>query len=303
MNEENIYREDQINFPRLKKIFFQILRSVFGIIDYLKRTLIRAKYLVLVGFLTGLAVGLASYYSQSLHYDISMVAECSSLRKKVVAELVGSLNDLIKSQSYGKLANEFGIPEQQVRNISYIEATDLNNGPLANDTSSKFNEPFKISARINDPALTDSFQIGIVRYLNNKPLLKTVKEEQVKFYQEKLAFINEELAKLDTLKTAYNHFLASSKSTATIYSNVFDPSEIYVHSDDLINEKGTILYWLSKNTRSFIVIDEFKTPAVPQSFSLSKSLVLWGLSGILFGYLLGLYRELYRETKKHNMTV
>lgn len=303
MNEEKIFKEDQINLPPLKKILIQILRAFFSLIDYLKRVLIRSKYLVLVGLVTGIAVGLASYYSKGSYYDVSMVAESSDMRKKIVTELVGSLNNLIKTQSFDKLANEFGITNFQARNISFIGVTDLNNGSLENDTSSRFNEPFKISARINDPHLTDTFQNAITRYLNNKPLLKSVKEEQVKFYREKLVFIEQELGKLDTLKTEYNHFLASSKITATIYSNGFDPAAIYTRSNDLVNEKGTILNWLSKSDKSLIVIDEFKSPAMPQSFSLSKSLFFWGLAGIIFSYLLGLYRDLYQETRKHKIIV
>jgi hypothetical protein len=51
------------------------------------------------------------------------------------------------------------------------------------------------------------------------------------------------------------------------------------------------MYWLSKNSESIIVIDEFKSPAFPQSYSLKKSLTLGALAGLLFSFLLALFRS------------
>jgi hypothetical protein len=78
--------------------------------------------------------------------------------------------------------------------------------------------------------------------------LKKINEEQVKFRNEKLTFINVELAKLDTLTTVYNRYLASSKITTTYYINEADPSKIYKQATDLIDEKGIILNWLSSSS-------------------------------------------------------
>ena len=105
-------------------------------------------------------------------------------------------------------------------------------------------------------------------------------------------FTDKELAKLDTLKTEYNRFLASSKITTTYYSNDVDPSTVYKQSNDLINEKGTIVYWLSTNSKPVQVIDEFKSPVSPQSYSLIKSLSFCALIGLGICFLLGLYLEL-----------
>jgi hypothetical protein len=78
-----------------------------------------------------------------------------------------------------------------------------------------------------------------------------------------------------------------------------DPSKIYKQSADLINEKGTILYWLSTNSKPVLIIDEFKTPVLPQSYSLFKSLTLGALIGLGICFLLGLYLELYRKIRNY----
>jgi hypothetical protein len=297
MNEENIRSEDHIDLPPLKKTAIQILRSIFSVIDLFAEVISKSKLLLLTGLITGLAVGFSYYTSRPAYFEVSMIAESSAAYRKTLSEMIQSLNALIGSRSQGKLAAELNIAEQQARQISLIEMTGLSNESLENDTSTKYNQPFKIIARIHNPGLTDTFQNAIEKYLDNKPALKKVKDDQVRFYNEKLAYTDKELAKLDTLKTEYNRFLASSKITTTYYSNDVDPSAFYKQSTELINEKGTIIYWLSTNSKPVNVIDEFKSPVLPQSYSLVKSLSFGALIGLGICFLLGLYLELHRKIR------
>ena len=299
MNEENIQSDDHIDLPPLKKIAIQILRSIFSVIDLFAEVIQKSKLLLLTGLITGLAVGFSYYSSRPPYFEVSMIAESSAAYRKTLTEMIQSLNALIGSRSQGKLAVMLDISEQQARQISLIEMTGLSKESLENDTSTKYNQPFKIIARIHNPVLTDTFQIAIEKYLNNKPTLKKVQDDQVRFYNEKLAYTDKELAKLDTLKTEYNRFLASAKITTTIYNNAVDPSTIYKQSNDLINEKGIILYWLSTNSKPVQVIDEFKSPALPQSYSLVKSLSFGALVGLGICFLLGLYLELHRKIRDY----
>ncbi|HET7002434.1 MAG TPA: hypothetical protein VFI33_14025 [Puia sp.] len=299
MNEENIKSEDHINLPPFKKTAIQILRSTFSVIDLFAEVIRKSKLLLLAGLISGLAVGFSYYSSRPAYFEVSMIAESSAAYRKTLSEMIKSLNALIGTRSQEKLATELDISDQQSRQISLIEMTGLSNESLENDTSTKYNQPFKITARIHNPSLADTFQNAIEKYLDNKPSLKKIKDDQVRFYNEKLAYTDKELAKLDTLKTEYNHFLASSKITTTYYSNDVDPSTIYKQSNDLINEKGTIVYWLSTNSKPIQVIDEFKSPVLPQSYSLVKSLSFGALIGLGICFLLGLYLELYRKIRNY----
>jgi len=303
MNEENIKREDHIDMPPLKKIAIQFLRSIFSVIDLFAEVIQKSKLLLLTGLITGMVVGFSYYSSRPAYFEVSMIAESSAAYRKTLSEMVKSLNLLIGSGSQPKLASELNISEQQARQISLIEMTGLSNESLENDTSTRYNQPFKITARIHNPGLADTFQNAIEKYLDNKPALKKIKDDQVKFYNEKLAYTDKELAKLDTLKTEYNRFLASSKITSTYYSNDVDPSTIYKQSTELINEKGTILYWLSTNSKPVQVIDEFKSAGLPQSYSLVKSLSFGALIGLGICFLLGLYLELYRKIRNYKGNV
>ncbi len=300
MNEENINSEDYISPPPLKKIAIRFLRFIFSIVDQLFDVLKKSKILLLTGFIAGLAVGFSYYSSKSVYYEVSMIAQSSVAYRKTLAEMIQSLNELIGSNSHTKLAGELSISEQHARLLTYIGMTNLLNESLENDTSTKYNQPFKINVRIRKAEIADTLQNAIIQYLNNKPLFKKIKEDEVKFYNEKLSFIDKELAKLDTLKTQYNRFLATSKITSTYYSNDVDPYTVYKQSNDLINEKGSVSYWLSSNSKPVQVIDEFKSPSMPQSFSRFKSLAYGALAGLGICFLIGLYLELYRKTKNYN---
>jgi hypothetical protein len=299
MSDENIKQEDYISLPPVKKIVIQFLRFIFSIADHLVDVVKKSKLLMLTGFISGCAVGYSYYSSRIAYYEVSMIAQTSAVYRKTLAEMVQSLNSLIITRSYQKLASELKITENQSRQVSYLELTSMQNEPLDNDTSTKLNEPFKIIARINQTGLTDTFQHAIVNYLNNKPSLKTIKEEQVKFNKEKLAFIDRELGKLDSLQSEYNKFFASSKITTTYYSNDVDPANMYKQSATLMDEKGKTLYWLSANSDPLMVIDDFKSATVPQSNSRLRSIVYGGLVGMAICYLIGLFLELYRKMKTY----
>jgi hypothetical protein len=303
MNEENIKSEDLIDLPPLKKIAIQFLRSFFSVADLLAEVISKSKLLLLTGLITGLIVGFSYHSSRPAYFEVSMIAESSAAYRRTIAEMIQSLNGLIGTRSQTKLAVVLNISEQNAKQLSLIEMTGLSNESLENDTSTKYNQPFKIIARIHNSNLTDTFQNAIEYYLNNKPALKLLRDNQVKFYNEKLAYTDKELAKLDTLKTEYNRFLASSKITSTFYSNDVDPSTIYKQSSELINEKGNILYWLSTNSKPIQVIDEFKPSELPQSYSLFKSLTLGALIGLGICLLLGLYLELHRKIRNYKGNV
>src|SRR5450432_740567 len=301
MNEENIKSEDYIHLPPLKKICIQFLRFIFLLVDEVLEVFWKFKFLIIVGFIIGSIFGFYLHSSSSNYYEVSMIAESSSLQKRTVSEMVNSLNDLIKTNSYNKLSSELKISEQDTRQINFIGMTTLNNDPIDNnDTSTKFFQPFKLVAHLTKTELTDTFQNALLNYFNNKTNIKRLKEDQIIFYNEKLLFIEKELAKLDSLKTEYTRFLASSKISATFYNNAFDPSTIYIQSDKLITEKELVRTWLSTSAQAILVIDEFKQQATPQSASIKKSLLYGALIGLAICFFLGLYLNLYKKISKYS---
>ena len=299
MDEQNIRSDDYINLGVLKKILVQILYGFFAFCRYIFKVLNRGKLLMIAGLIAGLVVGYSYYSTRAKYFEVSMVARSTELTNNAISEMVKQLNQLAATGSHKKLAEALKLSELESRDIAFLASYTLANEPLEVDTFLKIHRPFKIVAQIRDTGLTAKFQQGLFLYFNDKPYLKKVKEGQRKIYETKLAFINAELANLDTLKKEYNRFLASGKISSTVYNNAFDPAEAYVQSNKLADQRDLVLEWLIKETDAVAVIDEFKSTSSPQSFSLAKSLIISVLLFLAGSFLLALVIELNRTSKTY----
>ena len=299
MADQSINPEDQIFIPSLKNIVKQLLVLFFGAISFFVFVAKKSKFLILGGLICGLLLGYVYYSIKPKFYKVSMIVDFNVLTKKTYAEMIDQLNKLASTGSKQKLARELGISDEVATNILFIDAKNINNVPLRNDTSSKIRQPFKVIVALVKNDLYDSVQTAIINYLNNSPYLKRIKEEERKIYVNKILFIDRELAKLDSLKDEYNRFLSSSKISATFYNNAFNPADIYIQSNNLTNQKETILRAINIDGAAVSVIDGFKGASSSQSISLFKALGLIGGIGLLAGYLVGLLIETRKKVLYH----
>lgn len=298
MNEEKTNPEDYIAMPSLKRLIVEILQFFFSILNQFSAVLKNRKILLFAGLVLGLLVGSYYYYNKSRQFEVLMIAESSNLHVGTVAEMVKNLNSLIVTKSFQSLSRDLQMTENETMQIGLIAALGMDNDLLEKDTSSRFHQPFKIVANISNGELTGKLQNALVNYFNNKLNIKKMSDDQVKIYKERLAFIDKELAKIDSLKVQYTHFLASSKVSATFYNNVFNPADIYRQSSALMNDKEEALSWLSTSSEPLIVIDEFKSMANPKSASLFRTLFIGAAIGFSTSFLFGLLIELNEKTKK-----
>ena len=300
MDEKNIKSEDYINTPGLKGITFEILNFFFSVSKLLISPFIKSRAMLIVGVLGGLIAGFSYYKTKPSFYEVSMIVKSTHLNYITVSEVIKQLDKLVHSESKENLSRELKIDEEQAKQIILIDSRSMTNESLASDTSQIFSLPFKIIADIKENKIAETLQDGIISYLNNKPYLRKIIENEKKIYTDKLFFIESELSKLDSLKTGYNRFLTTSKISATIYNNALNPSEIYIHSINLMTQKEIILRWLNNSTEAFSVIDGFKSSRVKQSISLLNALLLFAAMGLGIGYLIALFVELGRKLRYHN---
>lgn len=290
MSEKNHISEDYISLSGFGKGVRDVLHAFFWFLSFLNIVLIKSRYYILAGLLGGLILGYLYYKTRPTYYKASMVVEFNELTKKTYAEMIEQLNKLTGPGSGERLGQALNIPVEAAARVALIEPKDMNDNPLKLDTSTRKWQPFKISLRLTDNSVADTLQDAIVNYLNSRPLLKKIKYEQRKISFEKLAFINSDLQKLDSLKIEYNRFL-SRPNVATFYNNAFNPAELYVQSSNLTKEKETLMRWLAIDSAAVSVIDGFKVSASPQSIGLFKSLLIFGAIGLLIGYLIGFMKE------------
>jgi len=299
MDEQNIRSEDYISLGVFKRILVQLLYGFFAFVHYIFKVINKGKLLLAAALVAGLIVGYSYYTSRARYYEVSMVAMSTELNNSAVAEIVRQLNLLAGTGSHKQLAAALNLSESEGRQISYIVANTLANEPLETDTSSKIHRPFTIVARINDTTLTNKLQQALIFYFNNSPYLKYVKENETKMYEERLAFLNAELANLDTLKKNYNHLLASGKVLSNDYNSTFDPGQAYEYSLDVADEKLIAQRWLTKDRAAIDLIDQFKSRNQPQSYSLFKSMMTTTLIFLGCAFLLALFIQLDKTSKKY----
>jgi len=298
MSEQNINHEDQIYIPGIKNIIKQIVGLFFWVFSFFALVANKNKLLLLCGFLLGLLSGYIYYTIKPSFYKTSMVVIHSELTKKTYAEILDQLDKLTNTGSKQRLAEELKLPVELAGNILSIDANNINDEPLREDTSSKVKQPFKIIVELKSNEAADSLQNAIVNYVNNSPYIKKLKEQQNKSYIERLSFIERELSKLDSLKDEYTRFLSSSRISATFYNNAFNPTDIYVHSGNLVNQKESILKSLNIDGTAISVVDGFKVPSSPQTPSLLIYLLLFGGMGVIAGFMLGSFYEAEKKVSR-----
>jgi hypothetical protein len=291
MSEQKINHEDQIYIPGIKNVIKQILGLFFWVFSFFALVANKNKLLLLCGLLIGLISGYIYYTTKPSFYKASMVVIHSELTKKTYAEILDQLDKLTTAGSRQKIAEELKLPVELAGNILSIDAKNINDLPLREDTSSKIKQPFKIIVELKNNKASDSLQNAIINYVNNSPYIKRLKEQQNKSYIERISFIERELSKLDSLKDEYTRFLASSKITATFYNNAFDPTDIYVHSSNLVNQKESLKNSLNIDGAAISVVDGLKVPSSPQTPSLLIYLLLFGGMGLIAGFMLGSFYE------------
>jgi len=291
MDEKKYQSEDYITISGFKKGIKDLLRYFFRFLAYTQFVIIKSWYFIIIGLFCGLLLGYVYYMSRPKVYKVSMVVQFNELTKKTYAEMLDQLNNLVPSGSGERLSTVLKIPQNIAGKVLFITSQNMNNESLDSDTSTKVGQPFKIIVGLRDHFLSDTLQNAIVNYFNNSSYLKKVKEEQKKIYQEKIIFIDGELRKLDSLKLAYNKFLATPNISATFYNNAFNPADLYAQSVILSSQKETVLRWLALNTSAIYVIDGFKTTGSPQSMSLEGALLIAGSAGLLIGFLIGFMNE------------
>lgn len=291
MADQDINREDKIAIPGLKAIIKAILILFFGTISFIFFVARKWIFLMLAGLVLGLIVGYVYHAKKPSYYKVSMVVIFNELTKKTYAEMLDQLDKLTTAASAERLAGELKVSGEVAESILFIDARNMDNGPLRIDTSTKTRQPFKIVLALTNNKSADSLQTVIINYLNNSPYLKKFKEEQRRNFLDKISFIDRELAKLDSLKNEYNRFLASSRNTSTFYNNAINPAEIYQHSNNLVNQKQTMLSSINVEGTAISVIDGFKVTSSPQSASLLKYLLIIGGIGLIIGLITGILIE------------
>ena len=281
--------EDEIRLPAFRNIIKEFFQFIFWVVGYLTLVFVRNLVLIAVGFVIGGVLGYLYFRSGPTHYKGTMIVRNNELTKRTYGEMMTQLNNVAASKA--KLATELNTSEQIAREIVFFDSKNMDDDPLIADTSTKLQQSFKIIVGLTNLGSADTAQKLLVSYINNRPYLKNLREEQTRLYQDRLKFVENELQKLDSLQREYNRFLGTSRISATFYNNAFNPAELYGQSVFLFNQREQTLKWLNLDKDAVQVVDGLKVRSSPSSMGPVKAILVFGLIGMFIAFCIGFYRE------------
>jgi hypothetical protein len=287
--------DDFISLATIKRAVSDFFRVLFKVIDYIAGSVRSNIIMFLVCCLLCISLSYLIYKIRPKYYSTEMIVIQNELTKKDYSEIIKNLNNLVAHRSFKDLAVILKTSEPTVNKIESIEAFDINNESLEKDTSTKIGQPFKIQFKFKEIVNTDTIQSIILNYLNNNSYASRLIRGEKEIMNQKLEFINNQLQKLDSLKTIYNSVLSTSRMPSTFYNNAMDPADVYNQSFIMANEKENILKWLNNKSQAVMVVDNLKTPILENKGSLKLWLAIGLLAGILLGIILSLLFSIRRS--------
>jgi len=297
MTERNIHQEDRVALPGLKAVALQFLHFFFKFCAFAVFILFKNKFFITLVLIAGLLGGYFYYLARPEYYKVSMIVQFTDLNKRIYAQMLDQLGAAPKR----KLSREMNLSEEAANKILFVDARTMAGEPLSTDTSTRTKQTFTIILGLSSNGVfADSLQYGVLYYLNHSPYLKVLDEEQKKINQQKLARIESDLAKLDTLKMEYNRFLATSKGGGTIYFSAANPADFYAQSQKLLVLREETIQALNVDAQSVTVIDGFKMPERPQSISMPTSVLFFGIVGSLFVFVILSLIEIKKRIARHD---
>lgn len=291
-NHRNKEEIPSVSFSNLIWIFFDALLKFA---QHLILFLFKNRIVLSVFLIIGIALGVITNKMSKPVYALSMMVKHTELNAGTFGEMLDNLNDLAGKASDARFAEVIGLPESVSSKIISVKGTTLDGADLRKDTSQQSNRTFLIDLILTDNTIGDSVQKALIHYFNDNPFLHKLKEDKIQLKKDRIAFINTELQKLDSLKTVYNKFLSASGSSSVFYNNAFNPVELYQQSSNYQTEKTAIEEWLRQNSQSVISLGNTTPSVIPKTRGMLVSAFVWGTLFFLFGCLMAAVASVIRN--------
>lgn len=284
---DNIALADIKNYTTNLKLFYLKLFS-FGI-----NALKKYWYILLTGIVLGGGLAYYKFKNAKPYFEGNATFTFSNFNKKIFGEMTDKLRSLSHSGSYKTLSEKLNINEEEAKKIIDIEAINIAGSPLSDDIT-EGKQPFYIRVKLKDRQMADTLLVRIESYLNNNPQVKSQMINNLSKMREKLAYINDQLQKLDSLKKGYQFYLAQQSINSGGVINTFNPIDMFTASEKLFSTK-TDLEWGIINNKVVKILDPFIINDFPVFPSLSNLLIKYACVGLLMAIILSLLLYTFKK--------
>ncbi|HNX07764.1 MAG TPA: hypothetical protein PKL96_09290 [Bacteroidales bacterium] len=255
----------------------QLLTTIYS---FIKRYFIILILAIICGIVIGVIKGKSGAYQHKKHLTINSIV----VPKEVSIDMIKSIRILVGSNNNDLLARKMNIPEDAAASIISIDTSTFRNKLI--------NIGFGVDIAYADSKFSDTISAGILYLFNNNEYYK----KQISlFLQEKqtiLDNINRKLIENGISKEEIENTLLTVRSDNSMM--------VKTSSSDLVRllEKKYETEKEIEFGRQVTIIEDTQGK-IFSGIGLGKSIVLFGLSGILAGILVSLFLESLRLTRPY----
>ena len=262
------------------KLFYQKLLAF--IIAAIKKNW----YLLLFGIALGAGIAYYKFRQAKPYFEGKASFTFSDFNKKIYGEMGDKLKALCNSGSYKILGEKLNISETDAAKIADIDALNIAGSPLSEDIT-EAKQPFYIHVKLHDRQIADTLAMKLENYFNNNPQVKAMIITNMGKMKARLAYSNDQLRKLDSLKSGYQFYLAHQTAGSASIINTFNPVDLFTASEKLFITK-TDMEWGITYYKVVKLFDPFVINTSPVSTSLSSLLIKYCCLGLLLGFILSI---------------
>ena len=254
---EKVNRQDEIDLLELFLKGLNVIRANF--------------WVIVLFFLIGIALGLASYYTSRKIYENKMVISSGILTKSYSKNIVDRLNRHRRENNLRAIMSLLNISETAVKEIGFIKIEGI-----TDDDESKESDRFMVTVEVFNQDILPALQNGLVQYLESNEFVKVRVEQNRSYLKQMISKVDEEIKDMEELK--------KSISNGSFFQNIrgnlmFDPTTVNSKILELTKEKINLQNSLVL-VNSVQVIEGFTKFDRPTKPKLSISLVVGSVLGL-----------------------
>jgi len=268
--------------------FFDVLKYIFSIIikitAFFKEVLVKKIVLILCFSVIGIILAFLKPYIKKPSYKATMLVTQNAVSSKIFMQKIKVIEELIETKSYHALAEKLSVPYDQALSISDISISSLSNDSAKTGS-------YYIEAELNDNKILNTLQNGLMNYLNDFYYINELKKVERELNKEKIAYIDRQLAQLDSFKIIYAASMGhvNTGNINLMLNQNSTMSDLFNHSNAFINEKQSLYRNLESHTKIAYVLDNLSVSDKSNSNSLLVSAIKFFIVAFLIGYAIAVF--------------
>ncbi len=152
---------------------------------------------LLFGILAG-AAGAGYWLLKPKVYEASMTVSYVHYEKKIYADMLDKLNQMLQAGSYAELSSILGLPADTIKKVVSIEGFNIRMEPLVKELSAD-KIPFYVVVMVRDLGVLKPLQKALVNYMNGTDFIRDRLNYMKQKSEEELAFLQHRLTVVDSL--------------------------------------------------------------------------------------------------------